>query len=146
MAMMRSLTTKVHPSAVMGIIISLVIVMTSSPVVAAELRWEMGTCTDAGVKRDITVGSQASGRIPFGPAAATIKPTLPEIATYVLETEDRRFEIEDIAPIGAATLNIIPGDRVTFAVKKKTVYVRDSKGVQYRFKLVKSSRKVVRQD
>ena len=143
---MRSLTTKVRPSAVMGVLTSLVIVMTSSSMVAAELRWQTGTCTDAGVKRDITVGGHAAGRRPFGPGAATTKPTLPEIATYVLETEDRRFEIEDIVPIGAATLNIIPGDRVAFAVKKKNVYVRDSKGVQYRFKLVRSSPKVGRQD
>jgi hypothetical protein len=133
----------VRPTAMMSVIASLVIAMTSITVVAGELRWQIGICTDAGVKRDVFVGGRASGRTPYGPDVATAKPTSPEIATYVLETEDRRFEIKDIAPIGPTTLNMMPGDRVALAVDKKTVYIRDSKGVQYRFRLVKNSRKVV---
>jgi hypothetical protein len=130
---------------VTGLIAFLVVAVTSVTAVAGELQWQMGTCTDAGVQRDVFVGSGGRGRTPFGPAAAIGKPATPEVATYVLETEDRRFEIKDITPIGAATLNIIPGDRVAFAVNKKTVYIRDSKGVQYRFRLVKSAPKVARQ-
>ena len=143
---MMRLTTKARPSFVIGVLTCLVILMSSSDGVAEKLRWQKGTCADAGVKRDVTVGAQAASRRPFGPDAATARPTAPEIATYILETEKRSFEIEDIAPIGPATLNIVPGDEVAFAVKKRTVYVRDSKGVQYRFKLVRSSEQVARRD
>jgi hypothetical protein len=66
---------------------------------------------------------------------------IPQVVAYVIETHDQRFEVKDIHPIGTDTLNLMVGDHVTFAVTKNTVYIRDAKGREHRFRLQKKTRK-----
>ena len=90
---------------------------------------------------DLTVGQGRVGSRPFGPPSPANPPTVPEVATYVIETQDDRVEVKDILPVGAGSLNLIVGDRVMFAITKKTVYIRDAKGHEYRFRLTKKTPK-----
>jgi hypothetical protein len=107
----------------------------------SERHWQTGTCTDASVKRDLTVGQGAVGSRPFGPPNPGSQPVVPQVVAYVIETQDQRFEAKDIHPIGTDTLYLRVGDHVTFAVTKNTVYIRDAKGHEYRFRLTKKTRK-----
>jgi hypothetical protein len=104
---------------------------------ATKRHWQTGTCTDAGLMRDLTVAQGTVGSRPFGAPSPANPPTVPEVATYVIETQDDRFEVKDFLPVGAGTLNLNIGDRVALAVTKKTVYIRDAKGHEYRFRLTK---------
>jgi hypothetical protein len=108
---------------------------------ASERHWQTGTCTDASLKRDLTVGGGAVGSRPFAPPKPGDPPVVPQVVAYVIETQDQRFEVKDVHPIGTDTLNLIVGDHVTFAVTKNTVYIRDAKGHEHRFRLTKKTRK-----
>jgi hypothetical protein len=66
---------------------------------------------------------------------------VPQVVAYVIETQDERFEVKDIHPVGTDTLNLMVGDQVAFAVTKHTVYIRDAKGHEHRFRLTKKTRK-----
>ena len=107
---------------------------------ARERHWQTGICTDAALMHDLTVGQGRVGSRPFAPPTHQ-STDRPEVATYVIETQNDRIEVKDVLPIGAGTLNLIAGDRVTFAVTKKTVYIRDAKGHEYRFRLTRRTPK-----
>jgi hypothetical protein len=132
----RERTVRRLPHLVAGVIICLFGVATGS-----ERHWQTGTCTDASVKRDLTVGQGATGSRPFGPPRPGSPPVVPQVVAYVIETQDQRFEVKDIHPIGSDTLNLMVGDQVTFAVTKNTVYIRDAKGHEHRFRLTRKTRK-----
>lgn len=96
---------------------------------------------DAGLTHDLRVGAGAAGYAPFGsPAPLKLEPP-PSVATYIIETEEMRYEIQDVVPVGYGSLNLAIGDRVTFAVHKKTIYVRDAKGTEHRLRVMKTIRK-----
>jgi len=104
---------------------------------AADRKWQTGTWTDMGVKRTPWLRDPASeGR------SASNKPVMTEVATYVIETTDRRFELEDYVAIGSAAfdLHVKVGQSVTFAVEKKTAYIKLDGG-EYRLLVRKSERK-----
>src|SRR5262245_46379887 len=103
-----------------------------------DRRWQLGTWVDAGIKRTSTVGDPAHERMPPG----FNKPTLTEVATYVIETDDRRFELQEMAAIGqnALDLHVTIGTTVTFAIDKKTAYIK-IEDREYRLLVVKSGRK-----
>jgi hypothetical protein len=67
----------------------------------------------------------------------TIRPTRPQVGNYVIETDDLRLELRDVAPIGPGSLRLTVGDQVTFALQKNTAYIRDEKGIEYRLRVVK---------
>jgi len=71
--------------------------------------------------------------------------TLPEVATYVIETDTLRIEMQEVQPIGPESLKMSVGDHVVFALDKKTAYVRDAKETEHRLlvtkKITKPSRK-----
>ena len=64
-----------------------------------------------------------------------------DVRTYVIETDTLRLEIEDVVPIGRRSLDVSIGDRVTFAVDKKSVYVRDADGKEHKLRLTKRTAK-----
>ena len=70
------------------------------------------------------------------------KPVLSEVATYVIETADRRYELRDMAAIGreAVAPHVTVGHPLTFAVEKKTAYIKVD-GREYRLRVVKSVRR-----
>jgi hypothetical protein len=105
---------------------------------AADRKWQTGTWTDLGVKRTPWVGDPVHERMPPG----FNKAELTEVATYVIETDDLRFELQDMVAIGseAFDLHVIVGHPVTFAVEKKTAFIKLD-GREYRLRVLKSGRK-----
>jgi hypothetical protein len=105
---------------------------------AADRKWQSGTWTDMGVKRTPWVADSTHEGKPPG----FNRPMMTEVATYVIETTDRRFELQDMVPIGSAAfqLNVKVGSSVTFAVEKKTAYIQLDGG-EYRLLVIKNARK-----
>ena len=106
---------------------------------AADRRWQTGTLIDAGIKRTALVGDPVRERMP----PVFNRPALTEVATYVIETDNERFQLQDMAPIGQGTFDagVKMGTAVTFAVEKKTAYVRKADGTEYRLLVIKRERK-----
>jgi hypothetical protein len=104
---------------------------------AAERKWQTGTCTDVGTKRDARVGAGAANSGPT--VRGTSRGTLPEVATFVIETETLRIEAQELQPIGPETLNLKAGDPVSLAIEKKTLYVRDAKGGERRLLITRNT-------
>jgi hypothetical protein len=105
---------------------------------AADRKWQTGTCTDVGLKRTAAVGDPVHERMPPG----FNTPVLTEVATYVIETDDHRLELQDMMAVGRESfdLNVTVGKSVTFAVEKKTAYIKLD-GREYRLLVTKSERK-----
>lgn len=107
---------------------------------AAERRWQTGTWVDVGVKRRVVdFGPGASG---FGrPNSTPTMRAMADVHTYVIEAGNLRFELEDVVQIGRQSVEAVIGQPVTFAVDKKTVYVRDADGAEHRLRLLKKTQK-----
>ena len=105
---------------------------------AADRKWQTGTWTGVGVKRTPWVADPVHERMPPG----FNTPALTEVATYVVETDDLRFELQDMVAIGREgfDLHVTVGRPVTFAVEKKTAYIKLD-GREYRLLVLKSERK-----
>jgi hypothetical protein len=117
-----------------GVVIALVALTTLS--FAADRRWQTGTWGDVTTKRRlIDFGPGAS---PFGRARA--QPSMramADVRKFIIETDDLRLEMEDTVPVGRRSIDPIVGSAVTFALDKKTVYVRDDEGREHKLRLTK---------
>lgn len=105
---------------------------------AAERHWQTGTWILMGVKRTPFVGDVVQERIPSG----LNKPRMTEVATYVIETDDRRYELQSLVAIGSDRfdLKVVVGSAVTFAIEKKTAYIKLDDG-EHRLLVLKNERK-----
>lgn len=100
---------------------------------AAERNWQTGTWREVRVTRPrIVIGLQPS---PNGPGPHT--PTMTVVRTYVIEADDQRFELADIAPASRRTVDALVGEKVIFAVQKNTIYVRGQDGFEHRLRITK---------
>jgi hypothetical protein len=110
-------------------------------IVAADRDWESGVLVDAATKQSLWTGDPSSGTGPLPTRPRT--PVRTEVATFVIETEERRVELEDIVPIGTGpvALELTVGKLITFALSKKTAYVRLSDGKEYRLRVIKNGPK-----
>jgi hypothetical protein len=110
---------------------------------AADRHWQTGTWGEVGLKRDPRVQGRAVGRSPFGTSPATpTRSVTPDVGTYVIETAETRFELEDILPISDSRsfdATVKSGDSVTFAQEKNTVYVRNADGTEHRLRVTKKT-------
>jgi hypothetical protein len=120
-----------------GLALSLILCMAVTPA-AAERHWQTGPWTRVGIKRTPFVGDPVRERT----RTAATRPEMTEVATYVIETSDRRYELQDLVAIGreAIDLKVTVGAPVTFAVEKKTVYIKLEKG-EYRLLVLKNEPK-----
>jgi len=86
---------------------------------AAERAWQTGIWVDSQVVRP---------RIVFGigrdPRSGAPPPPVIEVRTYVIETDDVRLELKENTTADASHLDVDIGGPVTFALDKKTVYIR----------------------
>jgi hypothetical protein len=105
---------------------------------AADRLWQSGTCIQVGVGRTPFVGDPVHERKPPG----FNKPEMTEVATYVVETDDRRYYLQAAVAIGSDGFvrYLSVGDSVRFAVEKKTAYIKLEQG-EYRLLVVKSEPK-----
>jgi hypothetical protein len=117
---------------------SLLIVLLSiaGAAAAAERQWQAGTWGEVTTKRKlIDFGPGAS---PFGRAGT--QPTMramADVRRFVIETDQLRLEMEDTVPIGRRSIDPVLGETATFALDKKTVYVRDAEGREHKLRLTK---------
>ncbi|HLG54652.1 MAG TPA: hypothetical protein VI485_04940 [Vicinamibacterales bacterium] len=105
---------------------------------AADRRWQTGTWTQVGVGRTPFVGDVVHERMPPG----FNKPEMTEVATYVIESDDRRYYLQAMVAIGSDgfDLHVTVGNSVTFAVERRTAYIKLDKD-EYRLLVVKNERK-----
>lgn len=121
-------------------LVLLFLVITAAICNGAERQWQTGTWTDVGLKRKvIDFGPGASG---FGqPRTTPTMRAMADVHTYVIETAALRLELEDVVQIGHASVEAVVGAPVTFALEKKTVYVREPGGREYRLRITKKTSK-----
>ena len=62
---------------------------------------------------------------------------LAEVRTLVIETASLRLELQDTVPVGRRTFEVAVGTEVTFALEKKTVYIRDADDREFRLRVTK---------
>ncbi|MEO8260124.1 MAG: hypothetical protein ABI868_22450 [Acidobacteriota bacterium] len=114
----------------------LIVLMATTVSVAAERQWQTGTWGDVTTRRKlIDFGPGAS---PFGRGAT--KPSMramADIRNFVIETDALRIEMEDTVPVGRRSIDPIVGTAVTFALEKKSVFVRDADGREHKLRLTK---------
>ena len=87
--------------------------------------------------------------VDFGPGASGFGPpneglqmrALADVRIFTIETEDATYELRDTVPINRRSVDVIVGAPVTFAVEKKTVYVRDADGAEHKLRLTKKTPK-----
>jgi len=95
----------------------------------AERAWQTGTWREAKVERPrVLFGAQ-----PRDPNS-TVPRTAParEVRTYVIETDTLRLELRQDATVDTPRIDVVLGQPVTFALEKKTVYVKDEEGREHR--------------
>jgi len=111
---------------------------------ARERQWQTGTCVDAGLRHDPYVGAQSTPHV-GGQSDATSRvpqrPSVPETATFTIEADGARFEVEEMIPVGSGSVNLTVGQTVTFAIEGKTLYVRDVHGHEHKLRVMKVVRK-----
>lgn len=110
----------------------------AGPCGAADRQWQLGTWADISVKRQmLDFGPGASG---FGrPNATPTLRALADVRVYVIETDDLRIELRDVVQIGRRSIDATIGETVTFALEKKSVYVRAADGTEHRLRVTKKT-------
>jgi hypothetical protein len=109
---------------------------------AADRRWQTGVWANIDIKRQmLDFGPGASG---FGgpPNAAPPMRAMADVRVYTIESEERRIEFKDVVAVGRRSVDAIVGQPVTFALDKKTIYVRDADGIEHKFSVVKNTVKL----
>jgi hypothetical protein len=103
---------------------------------AADRHWQTGVWTGSDIQRQVLdFGPGASG---FGaPNTAPAMRAMADVQTYVIETDDLRLEFQDVVRVGRRSLDVVVGAAVTFALDKKTIYVRDPAGVEHKLRVTK---------
>lgn len=116
--------------------------LASASSAAAPRHWQTGTWKDVGVARqmlDFGPGSSGFGGVGGGSGRgpALGMQAMADVRTYVIETDDFRLELKDVVPIGRRSIDVTIGDPVTFAIDKKTVWIRDANGMEHKLRLTK---------
>ena len=102
----------------------------------AERQWQKGTWREAKINRPrVTFNVQPRDPNSNLPPAAQTR----EIRTYVIETQTLRLHLRQDATADTPRIGVLVGDPVTFALEKKTVYVRDD-GREYKLSVTKQEK------
>jgi hypothetical protein len=114
---------------------AVVCAMVGAAGIAAEREWQSGTWRDSKIERPKVLFSVQSrdpnSNVPRTAAAR-------EVRTYVIENSTHRFELRQEATVDTPRIDVLLGQPVTFAVDKKTVYVRDG-GKEHKLSLRKQT-------
>ena len=103
---------------------------------AAERTWQTGTWRDSKVERPRVLFSVQS-RDPNSNLPRTAPAR--EIRTYVIETSALRLELRQDATVDTPRIDVLIGQPVTFALEKKTVYVKDEEGREHKLSVRKQT-------
>ena len=102
----------------------------------AERVWQTGIWRDVTVERPKVLFSVQS-RDPNSNLPRTTPAR--EVRTYVIETETLRLELRQDATVDTPTIDVLIGQPVTFALEKKTLYVKDQDGKEHRLSVRKQT-------
>ena len=103
---------------------------------AAERVWQTGTWREVKVERP---------RVLFAVQSQDPNSNLPRTAparetrTYVIETDTLRLELRQDVTVDTPRIDVVLGQPVTFALEKKTVYVRDEDGREHKLSVRKQT-------
>ena len=105
---------------------------------AADRDWQKGTCTQVGINRTLYVADVVHERLP----PDRNYPQKTEVARYVIETPDRRYELQAMVSINSDehASRVTVGTPVTFAVEKRTAYIKFDEH-EYRLLVLKNERR-----
>jgi len=103
---------------------------------SAERQWQKGTWREAKVNRP-RVMFNVQPRDPNSNLPPTAQTR--EIRTYIIETTRVRFYLRQDTTADAPRIGALVGEPVTFAVEKKTAYVRDD-GKEYKLSVTKEEK------
>jgi hypothetical protein len=104
---------------------------------AADRHWQTGTWGDVSSTRQMV--DFGPGQSSFGPPNAGIQMrALAAVRVFVIETDAATYEMRDTVPINRRSIDVIVGSPVTFAIEKRTVYVRDANGAEHKLRLTKT--------
>ena len=102
----------------------------------AQRVWQTGTWREVKIDRPrVSFGVQSRDPNSSVPRTASTR----EIRTYVIETDALRLELRQDATTDMPLIDAMVGEPVTFALEKKTVYVKDSLGKEHRLSVRKQS-------
>lgn len=101
---------------------------------AAERVWQTGTWREVKVDRPrVLFGVQPRDPNSNLPRTAAVR----EIRTYVIETDSLRLELRQDATGDTPRIDALVGEPVTFALEKKTIYIKDQDGREHRLSVRK---------
>ena len=105
---------------------------------AADRHWQTGTWTDVSVTRQMVDFGPGSTPFDRGRSVPTLR-ALADVRTYVIETETLHLELKDVVQVNKRSLEAVVGQPVTFALDKKTIYVRDSDGIEHKLRVTRQT-------
>ena len=119
-----------------AILAAIVCVLVGATAAAADREWQTGTWRDTKVERPRVLFSVQSrdpnSNVPQMAAAR-------EIRTFVIDSKTHSLELRQDATVDTPRIDVLLGQPVTFAIEKKTVYVRDSDGKEHKLSLRKQT-------
>jgi hypothetical protein len=103
---------------------------------AAERAWQTGTLQEVTIDRPkVNFGVQSRDPSSNLPRAVPSR----EIRTYIVHTDSLRLELRQDATADTPRLDVRIGEPVTFALDKKTVYMKDDAGKEHKLSLRKQT-------
>ena len=105
---------------------------------AADRHWLTGTWTDVSVTRQIVDFGPGSTPFDRGSTVPTLR-AMADVRIFVIETETMHLELKDVVQINKRSVEAEVGQPVTFALDKKTIYVRDSDGTEHKLRVTKQT-------
>jgi len=107
--------------------------------IGAERKWQTGTWGEVTTTRRMV--DFGPGPSPFGGPGSSSPSmrAMADIRHFVIETDQMRLELEDTVSIRNRSIDVTAGTPVTFALDKKTVYVRDAGGTEHKLRVVKKT-------
>ena len=108
----------------------------SAVAAAAEREWVNGTWHDYTVERPkVTFNAEPRDPTSHMPRTTVAR----ETRTYVIDTSTHRLELRQDATVDTPRIGVLIGQPVLIAIDKKTVYVKDSDGKEYKLTLRKQT-------
>ena len=118
----------------------LLIGLAATPAAPAEKVWQTGIWRDIKVERPKVVFGVTPGNPNTG-VPRSAQPASMEKRTYVIETDTQRLELRQDATVDTPRIDALVGDRVSFAIEKSTIWIKDSDGREHRMKVTKKESK-----
>ncbi len=118
------------------LVAAIVCVLVGATALAADREWQTGTWRDTKTERPRVLFSVQS-RDPNSnlPQTAAAR----EIRTYIIDSKTHSLELRQDATVDTPRIDVLLGQPVTFAIEKKTVYVKDSDGKEHKLSLRKQT-------